>query len=248
MKERELRRLFTQMRQRLDLQLDQLDPSALYERLKFRLNQPALQRLLDRLRRFEQNPNALRLASRLDLLLLLLYAPGKTNRFAEPLLGMTRITKLLFIAFKELNFDRLVRRPYRFVPYKLGPFASEIYCDLELLLAAGLVRAVALQSDGTAILSADAQTIRSLLAFNAGIGAAERLDAGTLMFELTPQGRRIARRLYELATARHRQLASGLKIIKTQFASLPLNQLLCYVYSRYPEYTTKSQILGRLLV
>lgn len=246
MNDSEIKKLFIQLRHHLDQQLDHLSPSSLYDRIRLRWNQPGLKGLLNRLQRFRINPQKIRLGSRVDPLLLLLYAPGRTNKFAEPLLGMTRITKLLFIGFKELNLDRLVSRPYRFVPYKLGPFAPEIYSDLELLMAAGLVRAVTLQPDGTPILSTDAHTIHQLLALNSEIAIAERLDAGALMFELTPEGRKLARRLYELGTRRNQQLEPGLKILKTQFAPLPLYQLLRYVYTRYPEYTTRSRITPKL--
>ncbi len=218
----------------------------LLDRTRQQLQTRALRRLLIRLCRFRENPAQVRLGSRLDLLLLLLYAPGRTGRFAEPLLGMTRITKLLFLALKELKLNRLVPRHYRFVPYKLGPFAPEIYSDLELLISAGLVRAVALEPDGTPVLSTDARTIRQLLELNSGIATAERLDSARLVLELTTEGRALARHLYELALRRQPGIETGLKIIKAQFGSLPLATLLRYVYTRYPEYTTRSEIVEKI--
>ncbi|MCX7733119.1 MAG: hypothetical protein N2248_08190 [candidate division WOR-3 bacterium] len=247
MKKTELCSLFHQWRNRLEHQLDRYDEKGLLDRVRQQLQTRPLRRLLIRLRRFRENPARVRLGSRLDLLLLLLYAPGRTGRTAEPLLGMTRITKLLFLALKELKLDRLVPRHYRFVPYKLGPFAPEIYSDLELLITAGLVRAVSLEPDGTPVLSTDAQTIRQLLELNSGVATAERLDAASLMFELTPQGRALARHLYELASRRLHQLDPGLKILKARFGALPLATLLRYVYTRYPEYTTRSEIVEKLL-
>uniref|UniRef100_A0A7C3EL94 Uncharacterized protein n=1 Tax=candidate division WOR-3 bacterium TaxID=2052148 RepID=A0A7C3EL94_UNCW3 len=247
MKKTEIRSLFHRWRHQLEQQLDHYDEQSLLDRTAARLQVRTLPRLLRRLRRFRENPEKLRLGSRLDLLLLLLYAPGRTGRFAEPLLGMTRITKLLFIALNELKLGQLVPRPYRFVPYKLGPFAPEIYQDLELLISAGLVRAVSLEPDGTPVLSTDAKTIRQLLKLNSGVSRTERLDAASLLFELTPQGRALARRLYQLAVRRQRPLGPGLKILKARFGTLPLSRLLRYVYRRYPEYTTRSQIIDRIL-
>ncbi|MEN9978739.1 MAG: hypothetical protein ABIK38_00135 [candidate division WOR-3 bacterium] len=247
MKKTEIRSLFHHWRQQLENRLDRWDEKTLLDRTRQQLQTPALRRLLARLRRFRENPARVRLGSRLDLLLLLLYAPGRTGRFAEPLLGMTRITKLLFIALKELELDRLVPRHYQFVPYKLGPFSPEIYSDLELLISAGLVRAIRLEPDGTPVLATDARTIRQLLQLNSGIATAERLDAASLMLELTPQGRAFARHLYQLAVRRLRRLEPGIKLIKARFGALPLATLLRYVYTRYPEYTTRSEIVGKLL-
>jgi len=247
MKENELDALFHRARARLEKQIDQIDEIRLFARIKNRLQAPVLKRLLLRLTRFEKNPQKLRLTDRKDLLLLLLYAQGKTNRFAEPLLGMTRITKLLFLALEELTLTRLVKRPYRFVPYKLGPFSTELYDDLEILLQAKLVRAYQIDPAGMPVIKTDAETIKLLTALNSGIATAERLDAGQLIFELTPRGRRFARALFEKAQRRQKNLAPGLKIIKAQFGSLPLTQLLRYVYQRYPEYTTRSEIIKKIL-
>jgi uncharacterized protein YwgA len=247
MKDQELKKSFARLRAHLDRQIENQNPAQLYARVRQRIQTPALRRLLARLERFERHPEKIRLADRKDLLLLLLYAPGRTGRLAEPLLGMTRITKLLFLALTELNLRKLTRTTYCFQPYKLGPFAPELYDDLEILIQAGLVRAVSVQPDGMPFIRTDAQTVRLLTKLNSGITAAERLDAARVLLELTPKGRRLARVLLQQALRRHRTLLSGLKIIKAQFGALPLTRLLSYVYRRYPEYTTRSQIIDRIL-
>ncbi|MGC9111794.1 MAG: hypothetical protein ACP5JB_08065 [candidate division WOR-3 bacterium] len=247
MKNPDLEKSFARLRDELDRKIAKQNPALLYARIRQRIQTPALRRLLARLKRFEHQPEKIRLTDRKDLLLLLFYAPGRTGRFAEPLLGMTRITKLLFLALAELNLKKLTRTTYRFQPYKLGPFAPELYDDLEILIQAGLIQAVSLQPDGIPVIRTDARTIQLLNRLNSGITAAERLDAAQLLLELTPRGRRLARALFQIATRRQKNLAAGLKIIKTQFGSLPLTQLLRYVYTRYPEYTTRSEILDRII-
>ena len=42
-----------------------------------------------------------------------------------------------------------MRNPYRFQPYRMGPFSAEVYDDLAVLVGAGLVRAAELEEDGT---------------------------------------------------------------------------------------------------
>ena len=42
-----------------------------------------------------------KLNNRKDILLLLLYSPGKTGKFNEPIVGKTRLIKMLFLFKKE---------------------------------------------------------------------------------------------------------------------------------------------------
>ncbi len=244
MNELEIKKLFEQLKQHLDRQITRLDEKTLYARVKHQLNLPAYRRLLLRLSR---PPQKIRLSDRKDLILLLLFAPGRTGQTAEPLLGMTRITKLLFLACQELGIDQLVRNPYRFVPYKLGPFAPQLYDDLDLLIHTGLIRAEELKPAAPPFIQAELETVRQLLILNSGIGKTERLDSAQLLISLTPKGKKFARLLFEKAQRKQKNLGPGLKIIKAQFGSLPLSSLLRYVYLRYPEYTTRSEILKKIL-
>ncbi|MGQ9708816.1 MAG: hypothetical protein ACUVUR_08115 [bacterium] len=246
MKESEIDTLFQILKDRLEKRIDEIDQTRLLARIKSRLQAPALKRLLLRLSRFEKRPQRLRLTDRKDLLLLLLYVRGRTGRPAEPILGMTRMMKLLFIAFTELALDTLIRRPYRFLPYKLGPFSPELYDDLEILLQAKLIRSYQIDPAGMPLIKTDTETISQLIALNSGIATVERLDAGQLIIELTPKGRRFARFLLERALKRRKNIISGLEIVKTQFGAIPLTQLLRYVYTRYPEYTIRSEIIEKL--
>jgi hypothetical protein len=201
-----------------------------------RLAEPALVELQSRLARFNEQPRSLRLADRKDILLLLLYVKNAAGRLYEGVCGTTRILKLLFIASKELGVDALVRRPYAFVPYRFGPFTAAVYDDLWLLGQAGLVRREELDSDGEPVIRTDAD-IDEGFTFN---GLATR-------YRLTRRGRAFAAALLESGAKRKPNLEPGLVIIKAQFGSLPLRDLLRYIYTRYPSYATESRILGRIL-
>lgn len=70
-------------------------------------------------------------------ILLLLLEGGRKRRYNEPVVGRTRLVKLLFL-LKEAFKVRSI--PYQFTPYYYGPFSTEIYRDLMLLGSAGLVQ------------------------------------------------------------------------------------------------------------
>lgn len=194
---------------------------------------PALARLQARLDRWAKGA-APRLADRIDLLLLLLNAPGRTGRAGEGVLGVTRLLKLLFIAGHELGADALTPAPYAFVPYKFGPFCGAVYDDVSVLVHSGLVKRAELDDDGE-VHRADA--IDEDLPGN----------GANVLYRLTRKGREFARALEEPAARKRRNILAGLRVVKTELASLPLRDLLRYVYTRYPEYATESEILGRVL-
>ena len=73
---------------------------------------------------------------RLLVLALLAEKAKRASRTAAAVL-MTALMKYAFLLQMEGNGDR--RRLYQFVPYHYGPFAKELYADLEQLQADGLV-------------------------------------------------------------------------------------------------------------
>jgi uncharacterized protein YwgA len=70
--------------------------------------------------------------NRMDLLLLLLFADGRTGLINEPIEGKTRLQKELFLSQKNLK-DNRVTKPYSFRPYIYGPYCKEIYSDIDWL-------------------------------------------------------------------------------------------------------------------
>jgi uncharacterized protein YwgA len=80
-----------------------------------------------------------------DLILLLLYAPGKTGEYAEKIEGRTRLQKMVFLFEKEVypkfKQNKLITEEDlpRFIPYDYGPFSKQVYDDLEFLIGLGFV-------------------------------------------------------------------------------------------------------------
>lgn len=84
--------------------------------------------------------------------------------------------------------------------------------------------------------SADLLSDLKLLEKNKIINAKEGF--GGVIFELTPEGIKLASDLY---LQLNEELKRRLFGIKTRFNYMPLNQLLDYVYSTYPTYATYSE-------
>ena len=77
-----------------------------------------------------------------DLLIALLYAPGKTAREGEPITGATRLQKLFFLLREGEGPKRLVEqaREMGFQPYKMGPFSTELRDTVTELEAADILK------------------------------------------------------------------------------------------------------------
>ena len=99
---------------------------------------------------------------RLLLLALIRERTARTERAAHAAVLVTALMKYAFLLQMEGNGRR---RLYHFVPYHYGPFAKELYADLERLQADGLVTVVkATDEDKTRITLADAAHADTALA------------------------------------------------------------------------------------
>ena len=83
--------------------------------------------------------------NRKDILLLLLYSPGVSDRINEPIIGRTRLVKMLFLFKKEAmqHFSKgtLISDEnfYQFFPWNFGPFSSQVFDDLTFFLLRGFI-------------------------------------------------------------------------------------------------------------
>ena len=80
-----------------------------------------------------------RAALRRRMLVVLLFVPGPRGVKAEPIRGVTRLQKLLFLATQETEAKRILGVAYDFDPYRFGPYSAELHDDVEFLESLGLI-------------------------------------------------------------------------------------------------------------
>ena len=143
-----------------------------------------------------------------DLVLLILHVHGR-----QPIAGITRLAKILFLAQMEALHGESLRspesRPFDFVAYRYGPFTPDIYDEIEFLKSVEM--------------------------------ADERDNA----YRITDKGSRfVEQRLRQRVPAEE---IKRIEAVKAQHCDEELGDLLRYVYTKYPEFTVKSEILDRVL-
>jgi|AntDeeMinimDraft_4_1070355.scaffolds.fasta_scaffold00240_3 uncharacterized protein YwgA len=130
----------------------------------------------------------------------------------EPVEGRTRLQKLMFLIQKRMEEQGdPLDWGYPFQAYDYGPFAKELYDDLDQLRRRGLVEE-----------------------------REQHLDDDVIQYDyvLTSKGREFVRE--ELEDRRPDGLAETTEAIKDDFNDVSLQKLIDYVYTEYPEYAENS--------
>lgn len=153
-----------------------------------------------------------------EILLALLYVKGKWSRPGDPVEGALRMMKAVFLLSLETRLRRY--RGYRFRAYKFGPFADEVYTDLEKLRAKGLVDISGPWREKDAA----------------------RRKASSVRFKLTAEGLSAAKGIVERVRRADPDLVDEIRRVKSKLSWATRDEFLRYVYARYPEMTTKSEI------
>lgn len=183
--------------------------------------------------------------NRKDLLLLLLYSPGLTKEVNEPINGRTRLTKMIFLFQKEWfpTFKKNVhiqeKELYNFFPWNYGPFSKEVYDDISFFCLRNFISKKS---------SEEETTPEAALEWSTYIDDAEDPDDAVEYVEesfcLEDKGKKFTEEMY-------RSLSNDQKFILEKFKSetqkTSLRALLKYVYSKYPDYITKSKIKDEIL-
>lgn len=180
--------------------------------------------------------------------MLLLYAAGTTGSVCEPVVGQTRLMKMVFLFKKELanKLDKIIDTSAlpSFEAYDFGPFSSEVYSDLEFLVNNGFVL---VESDEGGQ-GAEAES-KELEYWRATLSAKDEAPDGYVgrSFLLTDLGRDFVKEvLLNDAGITVAQLGI-LAEFKKRCVEAPLRALLKYVYTRYESMTTKSKIKEDIL-
>lgn len=195
-------------------------------------------------------------------LMLLLYARGATDRLNEPVEGITRVQKLMYLLSKQKIISQV--RNLKFEEYAFGPYDSEIYDDLAYL------RNMRLLDDGApSRLSVQDATAEELMQvvnahtavpvrdptefdedenvsydFLMGGIAAELPDRyQTERYSLSALGiKAVEQRLSRVTDPNLPKVLSTIENIKTRFNQMRLRELIQYVYETYPDSAKNSVI------
>ncbi len=186
--------------------------------------------------------------SRRTLLFLLLGVDSGPNGLG----GITRLQKLMFLLEREEGIDSI--DGFEFEPYKAGPYSPQLYDDLEFLENLGyIVGEVSSEASEPEALEVD------LLSFDHLIGEeVEQSSDGSDVdgpasadtfeerrFRLSKEGRNRIKDL--LLSEDFAPVVNKIRKVKSKFGRYSLNDLLYYVYSKYPEMTTESEIRDKIL-
>lgn len=170
----------------------------------------------------------------LDLLLVLLFAPSHKRKGCEPIEGITRLQKLIFLLSQGKGPDSLVKiaMEYDYKADKMGPYADSLREDLDVLISFGLV--------GT-------ERLRYMISDDVDDPYYEqeekRKRVESQKYFLTENGKEAGAELWGNLSSKDRD---ALKEFKAFFCSLTLRQLLIFVYDQFPEFAVKSVIKKQL--
>jgi len=184
-----------------------------------------------------------------DILLLLLYLPGKTGEDNEAISGRTRLTKMIYIFEKEIkdNFDNLDKKSMpEFFAYNYGPFSRELFDDLQFFINIGFIEEdeVDIELNNKKLNEEDYYEYKYNISEEIGYGEIDEEtienEATLYSYELTEKGcRYVINNILNNITSDQREL---LIRFKKKVNTLTLDSLISYVYNKYPEDAEESKI------
>lgn len=181
--------------------------------------------------------------SSLDLILVLLYARGSARALCEDVSDTTRLVKLVYLLVRECGFGRLAA-DLRFEAKDYGPWSGDVFDAVETLSGMGLIEVQRMVPENFAEVADNVEwAVAEANEDPDGPWPVPTEEKAKTTYYLTRKGKKVASVLYEGAT---RSEIAQIELVKSKFNKLDLNGVLRYVYSRYPEHTTKSKIRARL--
>ena len=183
-----------------------------------------------------------------DILLLLLYSPGQTDQFNEPVIGKTRLVKMLFLFSKEClkHFKEGTKITeenfYAFFAWNFGPFSKQIYDDIMFFILRGFIEEDVSEDEVLPEAAAEWEEWMRMSSPDADDdGVSEYYEQS---FKLSKKGMEFTKGLYDALSADQKDT---LKTFKTKMSRTPMKAILRYVYETYPDFTTRSQIREHVL-
>ena len=149
--------------------------------------------------------------------------------------GITKVQKMLFLIEKETKFGDAYSGEIsmEFKPYKMGPFSAEIYNQVDLLLSMNAITA-----EPGNFSPSDEYELKKVSPDSGSESLSHKV------FHTTSKGHKIGKALAEVLEESTRK---DLEETIQYYNSMPLRQLLEYVYSNYEEMTGESEIKEEIL-
>lgn len=167
-----------------------------------------------------------------DLIVLLMGAPSRHSQLRDKVSGVTRLEKLIFLMHERDALQPHLKETPHFVADKFGPFSLDVYKAVETLEAAGLLR----EQSREASTSDDLWESDELIGLSEGPAYTER------HFELTELGKKY---FGVLKTIVPKATLDDVAALKDRFGSLPLRQLIRYVYTEVASDPERQHLLDR---
>ncbi|GAI01478.1 unnamed protein product [marine sediment metagenome] len=177
----------------------------------------------------------------LDLLLVLLFAPSHKRKGCEPIEGITRLQKLIFLLNQGKGPNSLaeIAKEYDYKADKMGPYTDSLREDLDVLISFGLVGTERLRY----LISDDKDDPDYDVDDSDYKQKVKRKRVESQKFFLTEKGKEAGEELWDSLSSKDRD---ALREFKAFFCSLTLRQLLIFVYDKFPQFTVKSEIKKQL--
>lgn len=173
--------------------------------------------------------------TREETLLLLLFTSPTAQGTLPAIVGSTRLQKLVFLATRESPIlAQHCRERHDFVAYDFGPYSNRLERDVENLAGQGMI-----YFPGAA---ARPQTVEDLT-FEYLVGNVQRPAPNTTLV-LTEQGVRTVKQIMERLRKdgfEPELIMQEFEKLHGRFTGLNLDDLLRFVYAKYPEYAINSK-------
>jgi uncharacterized protein YwgA len=183
--------------------------------------------------------------ARRDVVLVLLGIVPE-GELADGIGGIIRLQKFLYLLEKEAGL-RPTDRGFEFSAYKAGPYSSKLYDDLEFLENMGLIDSeIAAEATPEEAAEVDLLNFEDLI--GDGVGEAPDTLAPDAYeerrFRISDEGAKKIKGLVD--SGAYQPVIDGIRKIKRRYGNYSLSDLLYYVYTKYPEMTTESEIKDKV--
>lgn len=184
-----------------------------------------------------------------DLLLCFLFSPGVKSSVNEPIVGRTKITKMMFLFEKEIQqafFSDSIEITFpQFEAYNYGPFSKELLENISFFQSIGMIIA-----EETTIPLSAADKIECSVFDEEDDWAEAQFDESMeehfeCSYKLSQKGEQyVKEQLWDLFSDKQK---NGLQVFKAQINRISLDALLRYVYNKYPDSAKNSLIADKYL-